>query len=132
MYRPILLRPFNTILRKHHHCQIKFKLLFVTVIFNLSYYNIPAWEELSDQTKSLIRKYGWAQMDIEWIAEQAAKSLGMKVREKLSQSQTAPAKDSPAAESIPYRDLVIPGRQHGNQHSRVIGDDPIHSPVDQL
>ena len=46
------------------------------------YQKIPYWEELSDQMKSLIRKYVWAQMEIEWIAEQAGKSLGMKATDK--------------------------------------------------
>jgi hypothetical protein len=32
--------------------------------------------------KFLIRKYGWAQMEIEKIATQAGKSLGMKGRGK--------------------------------------------------
>jgi hypothetical protein len=32
--------------------------------------------------KSLIRKYGWSQMEIEGIAEQAGKSLGIKGTDK--------------------------------------------------
>ncbi len=41
------------------------------------YKNVPSWSHLGTQMAELIRKYGWATNDINEIALEAAKSLGM-------------------------------------------------------